>query len=458
MRSAVSQMVVLAATCVVGLAACSEYEVKPPDPEPEVTPTDTDDPATPIPTPTPPPNGTPDIEVDRFENNFGTIPPACSSETIFYIGNVGDADLEISSIELQGNSDGFVVLSGGGPFTVAPNEQIELEVGFDPDDTSTYFDAVAIQSNDPDEANVSVTVIGEGDVNGGVSESFSQQGNASVPVDILFVIDNSTSMQDTNIALQNNFNTFIQGFLTLNLDYQIGVVTTDMQTATDMGQLQGPIITTATPNPVQQFNQNTNVPFTDVLEEQGLDAAHTALSAPLINTTNAGLVRADSLLSVIVISDEDDQSTGIDDAGMINFLDTYQGDPDLTSLSIVGGPRAGIFPCGNLFQNAAPVPTYWSVAQATGGIHLNLCNLDMNTIVQQLAVVAAGLDDEFFLNNTPSDPADIEVLVDGTPVTEDATNGWTYDAGNNSIVFAGTGIPLAGSNIEVSWPLTSTCP
>jgi hypothetical protein len=432
-------------------AGCSDYSISK-DP-PGVDLVDTAD--TGVPTPPTPLPGEPDIELDRTDTNFGIFPATCPLVVPFTATNVGTGDLIISDV-IVADGQAFSVQQGG--VTLAPGESTLYSVEFTADAPGVvYDDQIDIWSNDPDEGISTVTLSGEGAPVGQIEELFDQVGS-STPIDILFVIDNSTSMQDENNALANNFNTFIQGFLALNLDYQIGVVTTDMQTPSDMGQLKGPIITTATPDPVAQFNQNVDVPFTDVMEEQGLDAAYTALTPPLINGVNAGLVRPGSLLSVIVISDEDDQSV-VTANDMITLLDTYHGDPTLTSLSIVGGPKTGIWPCGGFLFGAGPVPTYWDVAQATGGIHLNLCQLDMNEIVSQLAVVAAGLSTEFFLNTVPSDPAAVEVIVDGTPVPNDPDNGWTYDAANNSIVFAGNGIPAGGAQIRVVIPDDSgACP
>ncbi|MBX2811542.1 MAG: VWA domain-containing protein [Myxococcales bacterium] len=49
-----------------------------------------------------------------------------------------------------------------------------------------------------------------------------------VPVDILFVIDNSGSMQDEQENLSNNFSSFISVLAASQLNYRIGVVTTDV--------------------------------------------------------------------------------------------------------------------------------------------------------------------------------------------------------------------------------------
>lgn len=50
-------------------------------------------------------------------------------------------------------------------------------------------------------------------------------------VDMLFVIDNSYSMGPYHTALANSFNSFIQQFSTLGINFQIGVVTTSVSTS-----------------------------------------------------------------------------------------------------------------------------------------------------------------------------------------------------------------------------------
>ena len=82
---------------------------------------------------------------------------------------------------------------------------------------------------------------------------FFKQRNAVV--DILWVIDNSTSMADDQKALAANFSSFI-GFLSAtNVDYHIGVVDSDMQHAGHQGRLQGTekVITTTTADKANAF-------------------------------------------------------------------------------------------------------------------------------------------------------------------------------------------------------------
>lgn len=48
-------------------------------------------------------------------------------------------------------------------------------------------------------------------------------------------------------------------------------------------------------------------------------------------------------------------------------------------------------------------------------------------------------------------PSSIRVTVNGQPVSQSPTNGWTYDAASNSVTFHGSAVPPAGARIDVSY-------
>ena len=58
-------------------------------------------------------------------------------------------------------------------------------------------------------------------------------------VDILLVIDDSCSMKDEQVKLSNNFEAFISAFSGVNVDWQIGVTTTDTYYVESPGSLLG---------------------------------------------------------------------------------------------------------------------------------------------------------------------------------------------------------------------------
>lgn len=65
------------------------------------------------------------------------------------------------------------------------------------------------------------------------------QQNRRNTVDVLIVVDNSGSMVEEQAKLASNFQAFIQYFSDVEVDYQIGVTTTDMTSDGERGRLQG---------------------------------------------------------------------------------------------------------------------------------------------------------------------------------------------------------------------------
>ncbi len=109
-------------------------------------------------------------------------------------------------------------------------------------------------------------------------DTFQQQGNKiTAKMDILWVIDNSRSMDDEQKALKENFNSFITSFIGKGYDYRIAVITTDayytetgkyseVYNAKDPKAAEHPVITAQT-GPYTDFtiqyrnNEDNEVPY-----------------------------------------------------------------------------------------------------------------------------------------------------------------------------------------------------
>jgi hypothetical protein len=375
---------------------------------------------------------------------------------------VGEADLDVSSITLENNGAGVFRTAQAEPVLLPPGARHEVLVDFTPAALIGYPTAnLHVLSNDPDSPAVDVLLDGEGAELARWTDRWTQSGTG--PTDVLFVLDNSGSMDGELDNLADTFDVFIQAFVDLGLDYQIGVITTDMDNPAQAGRLLGPdrLITAALPDPVASFRAAVDQGSSGSGSERGLEAAHVALSEPLISTHNVGLVRAGSTLSVVVVTDENDDSEAyISPSAFSAFLDGYQGDPALTSFSAVAGPKSGLFPCFALFSgvSAEPAPRYWSVVQATGGIHSPICDMDMADILAELSVVASGVRSTFPLSLTPVDPGAITARIEGLTVPRSAVNGVSYDGATNSLVFAGDWVPRPGNAIEASYDVADACP
>ncbi|TNE51925.1 MAG: VWA domain-containing protein [Deltaproteobacteria bacterium] len=188
-------------------------------------------------------------------------------------------------------------------------------------------------------------------------------------VDILFVIDNSGSMEEEQAKLQRNFEAFINELVSKDInDYQIGVITTDMADPSQGGRLQGKTVkiingqTMSKAVVIQNFKENVIVGTTGTSYEKALDAMKRALSPEMIGKgkPNEGFLRDGATLAIIFVGDEDDCSNNgsirenevSSDVCRIpsdKVLLNDQGDPELGN---DGKPQRG------QLENLIPVKSY----------------------------------------------------------------------------------------------------
>ena len=239
---------------------------------------------------------------------------------------------------------------------------------------------------------------GEGGGNGSGSGSGSGSGNGSGEarqcdkMDIVFVVDNSGSMQEEQSNLASNFPMFaqtIKAYTVSNgqpLDFRVALTTTgrDVDYQIDLGGGFGTL-----PQSEQgengEFRNNCNntkrwLEPTDASMETVLACrANVGTSGPSIEMpllmskwslaeraadTNTGFIRPDALLAIVMITDEDDASTTennftMDATGtsptnfnpqdMVNFLDTTKGNRTRWAAGVIAGQGN----CSSSFGNAA---------------------------------------------------------------------------------------------------------
>ncbi len=170
-------------------------------------------------------------------------------------------------------------------------------------------------------------------------------------VDVLLVVDNSCSMIDEQQKLAANFDNFIAQFLNAEVNYQIGVTTTDMSDPTQSGRLVGDTKIITADIPIDEarglFQDNVKVCSQGSGFERGLAAAEAALTTHMDDGgANVGFLREDAALSVVIVSDEDDLSP----KPVGEYLTTIKGvkgaagyrDDTLVNISsVVGDPPSG---------------------------------------------------------------------------------------------------------------------
>jgi len=260
----------------------------------------------------------------------------------------------------------------------------------------------------------------------------------SPAVDVLWTIDNSCSMLDEQVSLTSNFDAFMNYFLGSGLDYHVGVISTDNTMVTHQGTLREVAgerwIADDTQDPITVFSAMASLGTSGSATEAGRSTTYKAIELKK-NAENIDFIREEAGLHIIVISDEQDQSTAnpISKLEFIDYLATLKTEEDaVTFSSIVNGPA-----CGNFCNGGESAGTnYIDVTLGVGGILSEIHADEWVEVLEQLGVQAAGLKREFFLTELPvPGTIKVEILDEGTVFTFVEGDDWNYDAARNSIVF-----------------------
>ena len=107
----------------------------------------------------------PDIKVlpTTLLHDYGIVAVGDSKSKTVSVSNVGGATLNVTGISLEGDHpDQFQILTGGDPFTLNPEDPAhEIVVLFSPTSAGIKSATLRIDSNDPDEEQVDVTLLGK---------------------------------------------------------------------------------------------------------------------------------------------------------------------------------------------------------------------------------------------------------------------------------------------------------
>jgi hypothetical protein len=272
------------------------------------------------------------------------------------------------------------------------------------------------------------------------AEVYVQPGEI-VAADILFVIDDSQSMAEEQALLSQNFSAFVEVLSDSYADWQVGVVTTDVSSE-DAGRLRGGILTPDSPDVEAAFQAAISVGTSGSRDEEGLWAAALAVEP----SRNPGFLRPESTFNVVFVSDEDDHST----ASVQSYLETLSvsaGAAGFSAHALVGSLPEG---CVSGTSAADPGFRYLQAATDTGGYWDSICASDYTPLLTKIGLDVGGWSTTFPLQNVPA-PETLVVQVDGVVMPEREVDGWSYDVGDNAIVFSGRAIPRPGMTITIEY-------
>lgn len=314
------------------------------------------------------------------------------------------------------------------------------------------------------------------------TENFEQNSSSfDNKIDILWVVDNSGSMANLQANVAGNFSAFISQFSSKNYDFQMAITTTEAWRETLGNQYCGQstgisayrnnsgvsILNPSTPNLEQAFIDNISQGTAGCGDERALSS----MIAALENSDNKamGFPRADSFLAVIIVSDEDDFSHGAGDYLWNDYNDArldpvsdYKEALDVITGSSLDRKLYNVSAIA-IYDNDCLVENdpwgligqrYEELVDSTDGVKANVCATNFSQNLEEIQQKIVVLSTQFFLSRLPIIET-ISVKVDSVEISQDSSNGWTYNASANSILFHGNAVPSQGSNIEINFdPVT----
>ena len=272
-------------------------------------------------------------------------------------------------------------------------------------------------------------------------ETFRQAAEESKKIDIVWVIDNSGSMNDEQSSLGINFSAFIDDFIDKNVDFRMAITTTDTSTIDKKGKMIAGSdfklnSQAAKVNEAQfkaDFKSMIKVGTNGSGSEKGL-----AASEGFMDKYAATFVRPSAYLAVVVVSDEEDQSSKTVQQ-YTDYLKSFKNSNGLVKVySVVDVNNTNCCQQGIATGSAR----YKAASNNTAGMIADIRE-DFHGVLNDMGESIINLLDSFALSHEP---------VQGTLkvfVNSGETINYTYDSASRSIKFNQNSIPPVGAEIKV---------
>jgi hypothetical protein len=284
----------------------------------------------------------------------------------------------------------------------------------------------------------------------------------SSAVDILFVIDDSYSMDAHQRNLARNIDLFVDE-ITKNqiIDYHIGSLNSSIDTYSrkvQNGMLNGTrarFVTKKTVDGINILKENLKVGTGGSATEMMFDPVVMALTPPNLTGYNQGFYRPDGTIAVIFITDAEDQSDDMDRPNDFYqfLLGLKNGDKKKVLTYGAFIPTNDTFGCerDEFMTTPLRLEEFFSI---TGGLYYNLCDPNFGMKLSQISQdISAKVGRKVYLDRPP----DLRTLIVryGTQVLpNDTKTGWTYDPSENALILGSEIVwdsQPSGTSLEVEF-------
>lgn len=281
----------------------------------------------------------------------------------------------------------------------------------------------------------------------------------TLPVDVLWVVDNSGSMCSDQVNVAAGMANLAAALAGQNLDVHMGYVTTDFLNQAQSGQLQG------APEYITDLSQasidtlRANIVAAGCLgdgAEYGGRAAFTALELSDAGEPNAGFLRANASLVVNILTDEDDDTywlSGMSPSTIIDNIVARKGnDANLVTYNLIAhinpDTNPNVPPNDPCYNNGSDEvgskyiesQNYLGTLKTNGniaGIQADICSTDYAATIPTMltegvvhTTTTVTSIDLSGLGFAPYPPSIVLTLANGT----EQSTGWHYDEASQEII------------------------
>lgn len=285
---------------------------------------------------------------------------------------------------------------------------------------------------------------------------FAQTVTYNNKVDILLMVDNSSSMTQYQNKFSDEVPAMINSLDRLGMDYNFVVVTSDMRTGGSGGRFIGSprVLKKGTSNLISNLQSRVRQGQTGSDLERGLHSIMDVLSPSYLSGEGAGFLREDAVLAMISLSNEDDYSS-VSVSSAIAFLDQlkpkFKGTTQAWVVNFIGVPNLASS-CSTSLDGAYKEPglRWIELAQNSGGIVQAICDTSLATAVDNVRKRIVQVLTDYYLGRRPKIET-ILVRKNGVTVPRSNTNGWDFIPEGNIVRFYGDAIPAADDQISVDF-------
>ena len=279
-------------------------------------------------------------------------------------------------------------------------------------------------------------------------------------VDILFVIDNTSSMLQHQKRIASQLQLLIDALNKLKMDYRFAVTTTSMGLPSqscpqNSRSLVGQPVYLTERN-IGSLQERFLVGKSGCDLERGLDAMALTISKPYLSSIGSDFVRDDALLVVNFISDEEDKSTEFGNGTNNDFISilnqrkpVFKDGSQSWIVNLIGTLNPDIS-CDQLGAIPNVGKKYLKLVDYSNGVKSSICNLDMATTVANIKARIVGQLTSYRFPEEPN-KSTVDVTVGDRKIFEDTANGWTIETQGSIFIlrFNGDSIPRADEQVRV---------